>query len=176
METILMAYWRCSVKNALAKLVLLIVSVCLVLVGCSTNTREQNTVAGAATGAVVGGLAGTLAHGSGAGAVIAAGAVVGAVVGGLIGHSMESSDTTRVYTVLNDNRVGQPTEWVNTRTGAHYWVVPMSEPMVIDGYQDCRKYRTTAIIKGKKRRIYGTACRQPDGTWLDITRHVAPRR
>ena len=72
-------------KNVLMKLVLGFLIVGLV-VSCSTNTRQENTLVGAGTGAVAGGLLGSLATGAGSGWVIAAGAVAGAVAGGLIGH------------------------------------------------------------------------------------------
>ena len=29
----------------------------------------------------------------------------------------------------------------------------------------CRDYRTTATIEGRQQQLYGTACRQPDGSW-----------
>lgn len=45
-------------------------------------------------------------------------------------------------------------------------------PGVVYGtiYQDaqgryCREYQTTGIIDGRQERLYGTACRMPDGSW-----------
>lgn len=34
--------------------------------------------------------------------------------------------------------------------------------------QLCREYQSTAVINGKKQPTYGTACRQPDGSWRII--------
>jgi hypothetical protein len=31
--------------------------------------------------------------------------------------------------------------------------------------QECREYQQSVIIDGTPRQAYGTACRQPDGTW-----------
>ena len=31
--------------------------------------------------------------------------------------------------------------------------------------QPCREYQQTVTIGGKTEEAYGTACRQPDGTW-----------
>ena len=30
---------------------------------------------------------------------------------------------------------------------------------------DCREATTTVVIGGRQQRVYGTACRQPDGSW-----------
>jgi hypothetical protein len=30
----------------------------------------------------------------------------------------------------------------------------------------CREYQTTGIIDGRRERLYGTACLQPDGDWI----------
>lgn len=40
-------------------------------------------------------------------------------------------------------------------------------PPAID-QRDCREYRTTTTIGGVSQPVYGTACRQPDGTWRII--------
>jgi surface antigen len=29
----------------------------------------------------------------------------------------------------------------------------------------CREYTIDAVIGGKREKVYGTACRQPDGSW-----------
>lgn len=34
--------------------------------------------------------------------------------------------------------------------------------------QVCREYQSTAVINGKRQPTYGTACRQPDGSWRII--------
>ena len=54
--------------------------------------------------------------------------------------------------------------WQNPDTLVTYEVTPLAT------YQDatdryCREYRTTAIIAGERQQVYGTACRQPDGSW-----------
>lgn len=42
----------------------------------------------------------------------------------------------------------------------------------VDDYRvagrDCRQYTLEATIAGKRQRIYGTACRQPDGAWEKV--------
>jgi len=143
-----------------------IVMLGLVLTACSTNTQRENTGIGAVTGAVVGGLAGS-AIGGGAGKVVAigAGAIIGALVGAEVGKSMQSSDSTKTYNALNSNATNQTTKWKNKNTGATYTVTPTTGRMTMNGNSNCREYRTTAVINGKKQQMYGTACRQTDGTW-----------
>lgn len=34
-----------------------------------------------------------------------------------------------------------------------------------DGARYCREYTATAVVAGREQQIYGTACRQPDGSW-----------
>ncbi|MCZ6875908.1 MAG: hypothetical protein O7G88_20660 [bacterium] len=35
----------------------------------------------------------------------------------------------------------------------------------IDSGQYCREYQQTVVIGGQEDRAFGTACRQPDGSW-----------
>ncbi|OGT55387.1 MAG: hypothetical protein A3F14_01760 [Gammaproteobacteria bacterium RIFCSPHIGHO2_12_FULL_43_28] len=149
-------------KNILSVLSICIAST-LMLAACSTNTRQENTLLGAASGAVVGGLAGG-AIGSGGGAV-AVGAVAGAIIGGVIGNSMESSDNTRMTHVMNNNGTNHATRWSNSHNGVRYSVKPTSRVMAYKGYSHCRSYTSTAIINGKKQMMTGVACRQADGSW-----------
>lgn len=139
------------------------------LASCATNTRQENTVAGAGTGAVAGGLLGALVNGASHGAAIGVGAVVGAVIGGLIGHSMESTDRTNTYKTMNSNPTDSSMVWSNHKSDVHYKITPTSSWMTINGNPFCRTYVAKAIIQGTKRVVNGTACRQPDGTWVDVT-------
>ena len=45
-----------------------------------------------------------------------------------------------------------------------YTVVP-NKNVTVNHNKYCREYRTTADIAGKQQQVYGTACRQPDGSW-----------
>jgi surface antigen len=135
------------------------------IVGCSSNTQSQNTGIGAVTGAVAGGLLGS-AIGGGAGKAVAVGvgAVAGALLGGYIGHNMDHSDQMQMNSAM-DNPTHKTTYWKNTRTGTTYKVTPVSAPKAMNGYNNCRKYRTTAIMNGKTQNVYGVACKMSDGTW-----------
>lgn len=154
-------------KGSLVKLAVLLVSIGLV--GCSANTRQENTAIGAVTGAVVGGAAGSLiGGGTGQVAAIGVGAIAGALIGGAIGNSMDSSDDVQVVRVMNSNPPNKAYYWKNKKSGNKYKVVATSGHMAYKGYSDCRKYYTTAIIHGKKETISGVACRMKNGRWKSV--------
>ncbi|MDX1900883.1 MAG: glycine zipper 2TM domain-containing protein [Gammaproteobacteria bacterium] len=134
----------------------------LSLVACDNMSNQD---VGTVSGAVIGGLAGSQ-FGQGGGQVLAAGAgaLAGAYIGGAIGKNMDDTDRLRMNQALESNPVGQPTYWQNKRTDTSYTVVP-TKNVELAGNPYCREYRSTANIAGKKQQIYGTACRQPDGTW-----------
>lgn len=151
-------------KGIFSKFIFLSASVISVgLVGCSTNTQNENTGIGAVTGGVAGGLVGGLAGGSAA--AVGIGVVGGALLGGFIGHSMDSSDNSRMYNSMEHNPTNKSTTWKNTTTGQTYTIAPTSSRMVYRDNPNCRRYYATAIINGSKQKISGIACRRADGVW-----------
>lgn len=135
------------------------------LVGCETMNKQD---IGTITGGVAGGLLGsTVGQGGGQMLAIAAGTLAGAYIGGQVGKSMDDTDRMKMSNALNNNSVGEPAYWRNANTGASYRVVP-TKNVSVEGNKYCREYRTTADIGGKKQQMYGTACRQPDGSWKAI--------
>lgn len=136
------------------------------LIACSNMSNQD---AGTLTGAVAGGLLGsTVGKGSGQVLAIAAGTLAGAYIGSSIGKNMDRTDRLRMDKALENNAVGKPAYWRNEQTGASYRVVPVKN-VSVDGNEYCREYRTTADIAGKKQQMYGTACRQPDGSWKAVS-------
>jgi surface antigen len=147
-------------KKVITSLIVLLTSASLV--GCDNMTNQD---VGTVSGAVIGGLAGSrFGGGSGQMLAIGAGAVAGAYIGGQIGRSMDIQDRAHMNTAFENNAVGQPAYWQNPNTGVTYDVTP-TRNVSYDGNPYCREYHTTAIIAGKSQQIYGTACRQPDGSW-----------
>lgn len=144
----------------------IIVLLCSIsLVGCQNVTKQDM---GTVTGAVAGGLLGsTVGGGSGRVLAIAAGTLAGAFIGGAIGKNMDDTDKLKMNNALENNAVGQPAYWNNAQTGAKYEVVP-TRNVTRDGNEYCREYRTVANVAGKKQQVYGTACRQPDGSWQAV--------
>jgi surface antigen len=137
----------------------------LALVGCQNMSNQD---VGVLSGAVAGGLLGsTIGGGGGRVLAIAAGTIAGAVIGGSIGKSMDNTDRMRMNQALENNRPGQPAYWRNRNSGTAYEVVP-TRNVSVRGNEYCREYRTTANIDGRKQNVYGTACRQPDGSWQAV--------
>lgn len=136
----------------------------------STAGCENKQDSGAVIGAVVGGLLGNSVGGDGGGKAfaIAVGAMAGAVVGSSIGKSLDEADRLKMQQsaqyALESGRSGEAVSWTNPDTGNYGTITPQPayEPKP-DQY--CREYQQTITVGGKTETAYGTACRQPDGTW-----------
>lgn len=138
-----------------------IASMALTLVACGpVNNEGVGTVAGG----VIGGLVGSQ-FGGGAGQVAAAagGALLGAYLGGNIGKYMDRQDRIEMQRALETAPVGQAVAWKNPDSGNAYRVKPTRT--YYQDKQPCREYLTEATIGGEKKKIYGKACRQADGSW-----------
>jgi surface antigen len=84
-------------------------------------------------------------------------------VGGSIGRTMDEVDRMRTAQALEAVRTGVPSTWQNPDTGNQYSVTPTRTTMTATG--PCREYTVKALIGGRPETVYGTACRQPDGSW-----------
>jgi surface antigen len=132
------------------------------LTGCQNMSNQD---IGTVSGAAVGGLLGSqFGKGSGQLLAVGIGAVAGGLIGGTIGKNMDETDRLRMNQALEKNNAGQPAYWKNANTGNQYTVVP-TKNVTVNHNKYCREYRTTADIAGKQQQVYGTACRQPDGSW-----------
>jgi surface antigen len=89
--------------------------------------------------------------------------MTGTVVGGSIGRSMDETDRLRTGQTLETVHTGVSSSWHNPRTGNDFTVVPTSTYETSTG--PCRQYSMDAVVEGRKQKVYGTACRQSDGTW-----------
>ncbi len=132
------------------------------LVGC-TNVSNQDM--GTLAGGVAGGLLGSQ-FGKGGGQLLAigAGTLAGAYIGNKLGQNMDETDRLKMNKTFENNQAGQPAYWQNSQTGNSYTVTP-TQNVTVNGNPYCREYRSTAVVAGKKQQVYGTACRQPDGSW-----------
>jgi len=77
---------------------------------------------------------------------------------------------------LENNPTTKASDWVNPDADRSGGVVPIRTFENTQG-QPCREFITNIIIAGQEEQGYGTACRQPDGSWQlarDITRSAAP--
>ena len=141
------------------------------LVACGPNGPNKQD-SGLAVGAVAGGLLGNTV-GKGTGKVLAtvAGAVVGGIVGSEVGRSMDQQDRMLAQqaelAALEKGQSGVATPWRNPENQRHGMVVP-GRPYRI-GAQDCRDYSHTVYMSGQPETMRGTACRNPDGTWRNVS-------
>ncbi len=76
---------------------------------------------------------------------------------------MDDTDRLKTAHTLETVRTGVSSEWKNPDTGNEYRVTPTRTYETIEG--PCREYTLDATIAGKPETVYGTACRQPDGSW-----------
>lgn len=120
---------------------------------------------GAALGGATGGLIGSnIGKGKGRTVATVGGVLVGLFVGGRIGRNMDQLDQACAGQVLEHVPDRQTVVWQGQGEGGGYWVTPTRSYDAGNG-RYCREYTSDAIIAGRKQQTYGTACRQPDGTW-----------
>jgi len=130
--------------------------------GCANMTKEdQGALLGGVVGAAVGSSVG---KGSGRTAAIALGAIAGTMIGSRMGKYMDEQDQMKTAQAFEYNRTGQSTSWQNPDTGYQYDVTPTNTYNNPEG-TPCREFTMDADIGGKKEQVYGTACRQADGSW-----------
>lgn len=142
----------------------------LSLVACESLGGQKQT-----GGTLLGGVGGAVAgaqFGSGTGrlAATAAGALLGALVGGEVGKSLDKADleyANRANQQAQAAPIGQNIQWSNPSSGNYGTITPVREGSDTSGAY-CREFQQTVSIGGKAESAYGTACRQPDGTWKVI--------
>ncbi len=132
------------------------------------NRELAGQVVGGAVGAAVGSQ-----FGKGDGQLVAtgAGALIGVLLGGEIGRSLDAQDRACVGRTLETVPTGQTVAWRNPDTGADYRTTPRRTYQTDSG-RYCREYTTSATVGGRQQQVYGTACRQPDGSWEIVNRQV----
>lgn len=137
----------------------------LAVTGCSNYPYgpTQQDIGMVIGGALGGALGSQIGGGTGRTVAIVAGTLLGAAVGGNIGRSMDEVDRMRTAQALENVRTGVPSSWRNPDTGNEYMVTPTRTYESASG--PCREYSVDAVIEGRREVVYGTACRQPDGTW-----------
>ncbi len=139
----------------------------LSLAACQSAGPKQT--GGTLIGAAAGGLIGSQ-FGGGGGKIAATllGVAAGAWLGSEMGKSMDNAD--RAYAnrtaqqSLESAPAGQSSTWQNPDSG-HYGTVTPTKTYQTGAGQYCREYQQTVTIGGKTEEAYGTACRQPDGSW-----------
>ena len=136
-----------------------------VLQGGNPNKTEIGTVIGAVGGGFLGNQIG---GGSGKAVATVGGALLGGFLGNSIGQSLDQSDMLHYdrtsQGALEQGQPGQAFPWKNSQTGNSGTVTPGTFYQVDNGSY-CREFTQNITVGGRTERAFGTACRQPDGSW-----------
>ena len=123
---------------------------------------------GGVLGGVGGGVIGsTMGKGKGKIATTIAGALIGSLLGSEIGASMDATDKMlaerSTQNALETAKTNTAVSWNNPDNGHSGAITPVRTYQTGNRY--CREYQQVVTVGGRKQSAYGTACRQPDGTW-----------
>jgi surface antigen len=129
----------------------------------------NKTTGGALVGAGLGGLAGSqVGKGSGKLAATAIGVLLGGLAGSSVGASLDRADLQ--YAQQTQQHAfeavpsGQTVAWRNPDSGNAGTYTPRPAYQTPTG-QYCREFQQTITVGGQTQAGFGTACRQPDGSW-----------
>jgi surface antigen len=142
--------------------------IALLVSGCETTDggSRTKTAIGGLGGAAAGGLLAAAAGGGATG--IAAGTILGGLVGGLIGDRLDAADRKHMHqttqSALETSPTGTAVAWKNPDSG-HAGVVTPTRTYQNASGEYCREFQQAVNIDGQEQKAYGTACRQPDGSW-----------
>ncbi len=149
-----------------AKHAVIVLAVAFLVTGCEQGREKE--FAGSAIGAVAGGLLGSqFGSGSGQIAATAVGAMAGLFIGNQIGKGLDDVDKLKARQAIDEAArapVGETITWNNPDTGNQGSVTSVRDGTSSSGAY-CREYQQTIVVGGQTEEAYGTACRQPDGSW-----------
>lgn len=140
------------------------VAAALTLGACAGAGPNQQV--GGLSGALIGGAVGSQ-FGGGTGERIAAGvlgAAIGGLIGGQIGANLDAEEQRRAFIAQQQAfsaPPGRPVRWQGDN--AYGEVIAFEPVQTRSGF--CREYSHTIYVGGRPQEGYGTACRQPDGSW-----------
>ena len=145
-----------------------VLAVLAALGGCQNWQYGEKETAGTVIGGVGGAVLGSqVGHGSTRLVATAAGTLLGAWIGNSVGKSLDRADqqyaTQTANSALERYPDGQASTWKNPNSGHSGSTTPTRTYQTADG--PCREYQTSVVIDGRTQTAYGTACRQPDGSW-----------
>ncbi len=140
----------------------------LALSGCQSWEYGEKETAGTVIGGVGGALLGSqVGDGTTRLVATAAGTLIGAWIGNEVGKSLDRADQQSAErsanTALERYPDGKASRWENPNTGHSGATTPVRTYETAQG--PCREYQTSVVIDGRSQTAYGTACREPDGTW-----------
>ena len=131
----------------------------------------NKATAGTLLGGVVGGLAGSR-FGGGTGKLVAVGVgtLLGAALGNAAGQSLDRADQAYAQQAVGQAYAaptGSTVRWNNPQSGNWGTYTPTRDGTGPSG-ELCREFQTTISVGGQLQQGFGTACRQPDGSWRVI--------
>ncbi len=136
----------------------------LLLSACEQGREKEQ--AGTLIGAAAGAFLGREVVGGDVGMII--GAVAGAYLGGQLGKKLDRADRQAMERTtqqsLTSSPAGTTSKWTNPDSGNSGTVTPQQQFTSKDG-KECREFQQTVTVEKQTQTAYGTACRQPDGTW-----------
>ncbi|MDF2367612.1 RT0821/Lpp0805 family surface protein [Sneathiella sp.] len=149
-------------------LVVTAVALALALAGCADAQNNPKTTGGAIIGGIGGALLGSM-FGKGKGQLVAVGlgTLAGAMVGSEVGKTLDAADRAQIDRAekrATTAPIGQTISWNNPDSGNSGSITPVRDGNHLDG-RYCREFQQTIEVGGKLEKGYGTACRQPDGSW-----------
>ena len=146
----------------------MMIAISLLSSNCAGNNWNENqkAIIGGAGGAAAGGLIASALDASTEG--VLGGAILGGLIGGAIGNRMDAADRREAnratYRALESAPTGNTQTWKNPDSKNSGSITTTSTYQAQNG-QYCREYEQTITVSGETRQAFGTACRQPDGTW-----------
>jgi surface antigen len=173
--------------KSLSKTIAAVSVAALLLAGCDGQQNAYNANQGGITGGGgfskqdvgtgVGAIGGAIAgaqFGKGDGRLVttAIGALLGAGLGSSVGASLDRADMTYYdrtsQRALETAQAGQTLPWNNPQSGNSGTITPAT-PYQNDSGQYCREFSQQITVGGKTEKGFGTACRQPDGSWQIVS-------
>ena len=143
----------------------------LTMTGCA-NDAGPNQTGGALVGAALGGLLGSqFGRGDGRLAMTALGTVAGAAIGSNVGKRLDEVDRIKMREAEQRAYAAPINEtviWNNPDTGHSGTVTPVRDGRRPSG-EYCREFQSEITVGGQSEKGFGTACRQPDGSWKIVS-------
>ncbi|MGH6619286.1 MAG: glycine zipper 2TM domain-containing protein [Alphaproteobacteria bacterium] len=131
---------------------------------CRPEMFDQPGIGGL-VGAAAGGFTGSrFSKSSDTLAATAIGALIGAAAGRHAGGGIARSEEVCFSQSFEHVADRETIAWMDPVEGVHYAVTPTKTVKALDG-RYCREYTARATVNGQAAGTFGTACRQPDGSW-----------
>jgi surface antigen len=134
----------------------------------SDGYGSQNEAIGTVVGAGLGAALGAHARGDARAPTMILGALVGGAIGNRIGARMDEANRIRhervSYQALEHGRSYETAGWYDPDRDVRGSFTPRPAYRDDRGFY-CREFQQEIWIGGRREEGYGTACRQPDGSW-----------